>query len=449
MYIIEQPAGRGISATAQQAAASHQQHAYASPVPGLYAAAYQQPTPPTMPHGSQAFLLGRDAGAYGGYVNSGQAPLADHRDPGPLDGGHLAVRIGAAAYPSQQQLSSQGLVPDQQLQEKPLSVNAAQIFRKPGRFSRPERFVVILRGLPGSGKSHLARALRDVEERQSRKRRGGDAAATPVGPCYVYDPAMEEVYRASMLKAFRKTLDEGRFPFIIAGYEVYVLEPAASANPSACAARNVHGFSTRQVADMAAVWEPLPSHYLQLDVSALFREDVLDAADITEVEMDADDMQEDAEEHDATCRTDGSRAGGPVGRLELDGGEDSEPHSKRWKQTVGGRQQGDQLAAQGNDSEDEGEDEAGAGGGGGGALAGLMQAYSSDTSHKSRRKQQGLRVRWPDVEQEEGRSAGGSGSGSGRTSEGRRKFLVQLHAERAGFKDALLKRRQRLDGVTD
>jgi YLP motif-containing protein 1 len=32
---------------------------------------------------------------------------------------------------------------------------------------------------------------------------------------YCYEPEMEEAYRSSMLKAFKKTLDEGVFSFII------------------------------------------------------------------------------------------------------------------------------------------------------------------------------------------------------------------------------------------
>jgi YLP motif-containing protein 1 len=36
-------------------------------------------------------------------------------------------------------------------------------FYLPGRLSRPKRILVILRGLPGSGKSHVARVIRETE----------------------------------------------------------------------------------------------------------------------------------------------------------------------------------------------------------------------------------------------------------------------------------------------
>lgn len=43
------------------------------------------------------------------------------------------------------------------------TVFAENVFEAPGRQFRPEKMCVILRGLPGSGKSHVARLLRDLE----------------------------------------------------------------------------------------------------------------------------------------------------------------------------------------------------------------------------------------------------------------------------------------------
>lgn len=127
--------------------------------------------------------------------------------------------------------------------EKPKFVDASQLFRNPLRTSRPDHFVIILRGFPGSGKTYLAKMLRDLEVEN-----GGDAPRihsmddyfmTEVekvedsdGPKssssgrnkrpvtkkvmeYCYEPEMEEAYRSSMLKAFKKTVEEGVFTFII------------------------------------------------------------------------------------------------------------------------------------------------------------------------------------------------------------------------------------------
>ena len=43
------------------------------------------------------------------------------------------------------------------------SVTVASLLKRPGRLSRPERIFVILRGLPGAGKTRVARTLRDIE----------------------------------------------------------------------------------------------------------------------------------------------------------------------------------------------------------------------------------------------------------------------------------------------
>ena len=42
-------------------------------------------------------------------------------------------------------------------------VDVCELFRPPGRASRPERIVILLRGLPGSGKSRLARLIKQEE----------------------------------------------------------------------------------------------------------------------------------------------------------------------------------------------------------------------------------------------------------------------------------------------
>lgn len=65
------------------------------------------------------------------------------------------------------------------LQFERIKADAKSIFTKPGRLSRPEKIVVILRGLPGtflcasiicnlllgSGKTYYAKILKDLEEK--------------------------------------------------------------------------------------------------------------------------------------------------------------------------------------------------------------------------------------------------------------------------------------------
>ncbi|GAB4825224.1 hypothetical protein Ancab_008099 [Ancistrocladus abbreviatus] len=224
--------------------------------------------------------------------------------------------------------------PKNKISDKPKIVDASQLFKPPHRATRPDHFVIILRGLPGSGKSYLAKMLRDVEveyggdaprihsmddyfmtevekvdEMDASKSsvRGKKAAMKKVLE-YCYEPEMEEAYRSSMLKAFKKTLEEGVYTFVIvddrnlrvadfaqfwatakrSGYEVYLLE-APYKDPAGCTARNVHGFSLEAIEKMAGQWEEAPNLYLQLDVKSLFHGDDLKESNIQEVDMDMDD----------------------------------------------------------------------------------------------------------------------------------------------------------------
>ncbi|KAI3931344.1 hypothetical protein MKX01_040261 [Papaver californicum] len=221
--------------------------------------------------------------------------------------------------------------------DKPNRIDASFLLRQPHRATRPDHIVIILRGLPGSGKSYLAKMLRDLEvengggaprihsmddyfmtEVEKVDEREGSNTGSAKGRTktvtkkvmeYCYEPEMEEAYRASMLKAFRKTLEDGSKKFIIVddcnlrvadfaqfwatakrtGYEVYLLE-AAYKDPLGCTARNVHGFTSDDIQKMAILWEEAPPLYLQLDTQSLIRGDGPNASRIQEVDMD---MEED------------------------------------------------------------------------------------------------------------------------------------------------------------
>ncbi|XP_016450300.1 uncharacterized protein LOC107775130 [Nicotiana tabacum] len=219
--------------------------------------------------------------------------------------------------------------------EKSKVIDAFHILRHPYRATRPDHLVIILRGLPGSGKSYLAKMLREleienggtaprihsmddyfmtevdkVEESEITKSSGSvrGKKITKKVMEYCYEPEMEEAYRSSMLKSFKKTLDDGAFSFVIvddrnlrvadfaqfwatakrSGYEVYLLE-ATYKDPAGCAARNVHGFTRDDVQRMAAQWEEAPSMYLKLDVKSLLHGDALEEGGIQEVDMDMED----------------------------------------------------------------------------------------------------------------------------------------------------------------
>ncbi|PRQ16113.1 putative YLP motif-containing protein [Rosa chinensis] len=224
--------------------------------------------------------------------------------------------------------------------DKPKVIDALHLFKQPHRVTRPDHFVIILRGLPGSGKSYLAKLLRDlevengggaprihsmddyfmtevekVEENDASKSSSSSRGKKPVVKKvmeYCYEPEMQEAYRLSMLKAFKKTLEDGVFTFVIvddrnlrvaefaqfwaiaksSGYEVYILE-APYKDPAGCAARNVHGFTQEDIQKMAEQWEESPFIYLQLDAKSLFHGDDLKESGIQEVDMDTEDADND------------------------------------------------------------------------------------------------------------------------------------------------------------
>ena len=48
-------------------------------------------------------------------------------------------------------------------------MNDVELFSRPQRFARVDRIVIILRGLPGSGKSTIAENIRKIEAKFSKK----------------------------------------------------------------------------------------------------------------------------------------------------------------------------------------------------------------------------------------------------------------------------------------
>jgi YLP motif-containing protein 1 len=199
------------------------------------------------------------------------------------------------------------------------TVMADKIFDSPGRSDRPSHIVIILRGLPGSGKSHVARLIREKElfhgapaprllsldsyfltevERTERDPDTGRRVKRRVEE-YEYEPEMEQAYRASLLKTYNKTLEEGFFPVVVVdapntkvhhfdrywsngkmrGFEVYVAELIDSVD--ICTARNVHHRSRDDIEKLSREWEETPPHFTRLDVTAL-----LSDSNIDEVEME-------------------------------------------------------------------------------------------------------------------------------------------------------------------
>ncbi|GLU21515.1 hypothetical protein SLE2022_376490 [Rubroshorea leprosula] len=410
--------------------------------------------------------------------------------------------------PSVQYVGEGHSFPLKQSSDKPKVIDASQLFKLPYRVARPDHIVIILRGLPGSGKSYLAKLLRDLEVEN-----GGDAPRihamddyfmtevekvddTDVSKSsssvrskkptmkkvmeYCYEPEMEEVYRESMLKAFKRTLEDGIFNFVIvddrnlrvadfaqfwaigkrSGYEVYILE-ATYKDPAGCAARNVHNFTLDDIEEMAGRWEEAPSLYLQLDIKSLFCGDDLKESGIQEVDMDMGDgdLYEDSSGHQE------SKPGNmKVQSIGGDAPEDSSVYTKKCDT------EGDHPAAVkelsrskwSNDIDEDDNEGSESVKGNLNALSGLIQAYSKE----------GKSVHWGDQVHDTGFSIGAAklakvsslviGPGSGYNlnsnplpkeipssnnfvhSKKQTVFQERLRAERESFKAVFDRRKQRI-----
>ncbi|XP_051265972.1 YLP motif-containing protein 1 isoform X2 [Dicentrarchus labrax] len=244
--------------------------------------------------------------------------------------------------------------PPPRVEKKPEIKNIDDILKPPGRLSRPERIVIIMRGLPGSGKSHVAKLIRDKEvdcggapprvlvlddyfmtevEKVEKDPDTGRRVKTKVLE-YEYEPEMEDTYRSSMLKTFKKTLDDGFFPFIILdtindrvkhfdqfwsaaktkGFEVYVAE--ITADTQTCTKRNVHGRTLKDIMKMSNNWEPSPRHMVRLDVRSLLQ----DAA-IEEVEMEDFNPDDEPKEPKREEEEEGDLGYIPKSKWEMDTSE--------------------------------------------------------------------------------------------------------------------------------
>ncbi|KAK7133417.1 hypothetical protein R3I94_015331 [Phoxinus phoxinus] len=247
------------------------------------------------------------------------------------DHGSSSYGSDRRSYPDERPPPSTSLPPPApvappRVEKKPETKNAEDILKPPGRSTRPDRIVVIMRGLPGSGKSHVAKLIRDKEvecggapprvlglddyfmtevEKVEKDPDTGKRVKNKVLE-YEYEPEMEDTYRNSMLKTFKKTLDDGFFPFIILdaindkvkyfdqfwsaaktkGFEVYLAE--INTDHQTCTKRNIHGRILKDITKLASGWESAPPHMIRLDIRSLLQ----DAA-IEDVEMEDFNPSED------------------------------------------------------------------------------------------------------------------------------------------------------------
>ncbi|XP_033125870.1 uncharacterized protein LOC117123911 isoform X2 [Anneissia japonica] len=203
--------------------------------------------------------------------------------------------------------------------------NIMDILTTPGSAKRSSNTIIILRGPPGAGKTYMAKLLKEKEtqnggqaprmlclddyfmmetEKTEKDPETGKLIKRKVME-YEFEPEMEETYRASLLKSFKKTVDSGLFSFIILdainnkkehydqfwsygrskGFEVYIVE--LMHDVSICHKRCEHNRSFRSIELMIQNWESTPAHYQMADVRGLLQEAAID-----DVEMEDFDPME-------------------------------------------------------------------------------------------------------------------------------------------------------------
>ncbi|ESN92425.1 hypothetical protein HELRODRAFT_115915 [Helobdella robusta] len=239
--------------------------------------------------------------------------------------------------PSSSSTSSQLKVAEESPAVEKVSIES--LICKPGRKERPDRLVIIVRGLPGSGKTHLCKLIKEREVQE-----GGSAPRMLCLDDYFmvevekmvtvdeltgkkekkmvmefeFDPALESSYKTSFLKNFKKQIDDCFFSFIVVdatfdkkiyldefwgyakskGFQVYVAQ--MEADVSLCTKRNEHHYKHDDIMKIKKGWDETPRHYIHLDISYLLKEEnnieeveMEDATTIVEKSKDGNDDDED------------------------------------------------------------------------------------------------------------------------------------------------------------
>ncbi|XP_027197148.2 uncharacterized protein LOC113791557 [Dermatophagoides pteronyssinus] len=204
--------------------------------------------------------------------------------------------------------------------EEPLSIKDLLDF--PGRSYRPSRIVFIIRGLPGSGKTHLARLIKEREESNSQltkirflsmdnyylnehddrdhERFRNDNGSFRV-KTYDFDPDKEVQFKYMLFKDFREITTQGSYNFIILdsvnsaindvrhfyacaienNYIPYVIEMEAIVRRllnycvdseeiiAYCYKHNQHGRSLAEIRSLYSEWQILPDDYLRVNAFPL------------------------------------------------------------------------------------------------------------------------------------------------------------------------------------
>ncbi|CAK9807160.1 YLP motif-containing protein 1 [Anthophora plagiata] len=195
----------------------------------------------------------------------------------------------------------------------------------PGRQNRPPKIAIILRGPPGSGKSFVAKLIKDKEveqggsaprilslddyflaEKEIESTDDNGKKVTVKEMVYEYEEAMEQSYITSLVKAFKKNITDGFFNFIILdcinekisdyeemwsfaktkGFKVYVCE--MEMDLQICIKRNIHNRTEDEINRIIDYFEPTPSYHQKLDVNSMLQEQAIEEVHMEDSEEPQD-----------------------------------------------------------------------------------------------------------------------------------------------------------------
>ena len=133
---------------------------------------------------------------------------------------------------------------------------------------------------------------------------------------------MEETYRASLIKSFKKQIDDGYFSFILVdcinnlnkhyeemwsyakqkGFEVYIAEMECEV--STAVTRNLHGWKEDSLRKLSKQWDRTPDHFNKLDLRGFLQDKEINQVEMEDAEPDADDNAEDQAKEAASISSD-------------------------------------------------------------------------------------------------------------------------------------------------
>ncbi|XP_073830067.1 ZAP3 isoform X2 [Musca autumnalis] len=221
------------------------------------------------------------------------------------------------------------------------TISIEEILLPPGRDTRPKKICIILRGPPGSGKSYVAKLIKEKEKEMS----GNNPRVLSIDDyfliendyeekcpktgkkipkkeiLYEYDKDMEETYMQYLIKSFKKTILDNFYDFIVidcnnnslrtlnefychakdSGYVPYIVD--LHCDLEICLENNVHERTEADIKEILNNWKPTPFHYIKLDIASLVQ-NVVEMEDVEDMPVDNNTVSENTDSQTAADEND-------------------------------------------------------------------------------------------------------------------------------------------------